>query len=80
VCSLDQHVYVVGGYDGVNQLPSAERYDPDTDQWQMISPLNWPRSALSLAVVSNKIYTLGKVYATYSSVTSDNSFMVLILI
>lgn len=52
-------MYVVGGYDGINQLSSAEKYDPDTDQWHVISSMNLPRSALSLAVVSNKVYTLG---------------------
>ena len=60
MCGYDQYVYAVGGYDGTNQLPSVERYSVETDQWQMFSPMNWPRSALSLAVVNSKIYALGE--------------------
>jgi len=60
VCCVDQNIYVAGGYDGVSQLSSVERYNVETDQWQMLAPLSIPRSAHSLTFVSNKIYAIGK--------------------
>lgn len=41
------------------QLNSVERYCPLEDKWTMITPMNEHRSALSVAIVSNKIYALG---------------------
>ena len=57
---MDQFVYVVGGYDGTDQLSSVERYDVETNQWQILATMSRPRSALSLAVVSNRLYALGR--------------------
>ena len=62
VCPLDQFIYVVGGYDSINQLRTVERYDVETNQWEYISPMNSPRSALSVAVVNSKIFALGNFY------------------
>jgi len=61
VCSVDQCIYAVGGYDGGSQLSSVERYDVGSDQWTAITPMNRPRSALSLSVVNNSIYAIGKL-------------------
>ena len=64
VCALDQCIYAVGGYDSTNQLSTVERYDVEINQWDMIAPMNSPRSALSVAVVNGLIYALGKFYVT----------------
>lgn len=61
VCSLDQYIYAVGGYDGGSQLSSVERYDVGSDQWTSVTPMNCPRSALSVSVVNNSIYAIGKL-------------------
>lgn len=37
-------LYAVGGFDGVRRLSSVERYDPETDTWSEVAPLNRPRS------------------------------------
>ena len=58
---MDQYVYVVGGYDGTDQLSSVERYDVETNQWQILSSMSSPRSALSLAVIANRLYALGRI-------------------
>ena len=60
VCSVDQFIYAVGGYDGTSQLSSMERYDVGSDQWTAITPMNCPRSALSVSVVDSRIYAIGK--------------------
>ena len=52
-------MYAVGGYNGVAQLNSVERYCPVEDKWTMITPMNKHRSALSVAVVQNKLFALG---------------------
>jgi len=62
VCSLDQFIYAVGGYDGNSQLSSVERYDVGADQWTTVTSINCPRSALSVSVVDNSIYAIGKFY------------------
>ena len=72
VCSIGQHIYVVGGYDGTSQLASIERYDVLTDQWSMLAPMNIPRSAHGLAVANNKIYAIGKFFYMLSDVFTTN--------
>ena len=54
-----RQIYAVGGYNGITQLSSAERYDPIEDKWTMISPMKCHRSALSVAVIKNRLYALG---------------------
>ena len=34
--ALGGKVYVVGGFDGTNQLRSVERFNPRTDQWKKV--------------------------------------------
>lgn len=57
---MEQYVYAVGGYDSTFQLPSVERYSVENNQWEVLSQMNRPRSALSVAVVGNKLYAIGE--------------------
>lgn len=59
VCSVDNHIYVVGGYTTNLQLNSVERYDTLTDQWSFIKPMSIPRSALASVAVYGKILAIG---------------------
>lgn len=59
IASIGQHIYVVGGYDGVSQLSSVERYDTEKDSWENVSPLIIARSALSLTSLDGKLYAMG---------------------
>ncbi|KAG8327620.1 Kelch-like H-associated protein 1 [Homalodisca vitripennis] len=59
VAALEHHIYVVGGYNGSQQLDTVERYDPEQDRWEFCCPLSIARSALSLAVIDNKVYAIG---------------------
>lgn len=43
--SLGDIIYVCGGYDGVTSLNSVERYDPLTNTWRSVAPMNKSRSA-----------------------------------
>ena len=40
VASLNGKVYAVGGYDGCVFLRTVERYDPDTQKWETVAPMN----------------------------------------
>lgn len=44
-CVFVDMVYISGGYGGINKQAkkSAEMYNPDTDQWLSIKPMNWGR-------------------------------------
>lgn len=56
---MDNHIYVVGGYNGSQQLDTVERYDPETDKWHFCQQMSIARSALSLAVIDRKVYAIG---------------------
>lgn len=56
---MNQYIYVVGGYNGSQQLASVERYDTERDTWELVAPVHVARSALSLTVLDNKLYALG---------------------
>ena len=40
-------------------LTSVERYDPDTDTWEMVAPMKTARSESSAAVLDGKLYVAG---------------------
>lgn len=44
VASLRKLLWVVGGYDGENDLSSAECYNPLTNEWRQITPMGTKRS------------------------------------
>lgn len=47
-------------------MNSAERYDPEKNQWELITPMQKQRSDASAATVRDKIYIVG----------GENSFQV----
>ena len=40
VCAVDGRVYAVGGHDGTLHLNSAEVFDPRTNRWEPLAPMN----------------------------------------
>lgn len=46
VASCGGALYVVGGYDGQNRWNTAEKYQPDTNTWQQLTPMSTIRSGL----------------------------------
>lgn len=65
VAALGQYIYVVGGYDGAQQLASVERYDTERDVWECAAAVHVARSALSLTVLDNKLYAMGQCRRSY---------------
>lgn len=54
-------IYVVGGRDDTTELSSAERYNPQTNEWQPIVAMQSKRSGVGLAVVNGKLYAVGGI-------------------
>lgn len=59
VAVLDGLLYIIGGFDGNNYLQDADVYDPETNSWTSVSPLNDKRSATSVAVMKGRIFAVG---------------------
>ena len=58
-------LFAVGGHDapGGNQhskpIDSAEKYDPEIDQWTTLPSLNMPREGVSCGVLGDTLYAVG---------------------
>ncbi|KAL9915483.1 kelch-like protein 17 isoform X1 [Glossina fuscipes] len=59
VTALHKSLYVVGGYDGVNDLATAEHYNPLTNKWIYITPMGTKRSCLGICAFDGLIYVCG---------------------
>jgi N-acetylneuraminic acid mutarotase len=63
--TIDDRIYVIGGYDGQAELDTCEVYDPQQDQWDMCPPLNAPRGGVGVAVVGETLYVIGGGWKSY---------------
>lgn len=52
-------MYVCGGFNGGECLNSGEVYDPETNQWTFIPPMNSSRSGLGVVGYEGEIYAFG---------------------
>lgn len=39
VSVINGEIYAMGGYDGQTRLRTAEKYNPETNQWSFINPV-----------------------------------------
>ncbi len=56
---IDGIIYALGGFDGMNRLNTAEKYNPTTNQWSLIADMNERRSDSSAADLNGKVYVCG---------------------
>ncbi|XP_007538004.1 kelch-like protein 4 [Erinaceus europaeus] len=65
VATYNGLLYVVGGHDApapnhCSRLSDCvERYDPKTDSWSTVAPLNVPRDAVAVCSLGDKLYVVG---------------------
>ncbi|RXM98002.1 Kelch-like protein 1 [Acipenser ruthenus] len=65
VAACDGFLYAVGGHDApasshCSRLSDCvERYDPKTDTWTIVAPLNLPRDAVGVCLLGDKLYAVG---------------------
>lgn len=53
-------IYAVGGLDHLwAPLNTAERYDPNANQWEAISSMSTARWSLGVAVLNDQLYAIG---------------------
>lgn len=69
VASLNGKLYAAGGYDGNVFLKQVECYDPNTDSWCFVAPMNVKRSRVALVTNCGKLYAIGG----YDGVSNLNS-------
>jgi len=58
VAVLDGLIYAIGGFDGHQRLKTVERYDPNTNQWTMMRPMNERRSDASATSLQGRVRAL----------------------
>ncbi|XP_067122148.1 kelch-like protein 10 [Centruroides vittatus] len=56
---MDNHIYIIGGYDGVEFFNTCWCFDILTLEWQEIAPMYSHRCYVSVATVGRHIYALG---------------------
>ena len=59
--SIDNKLYVVGGFDGERAMDSAEVFDCTTNTWSLLPPLLQRRCSCSCAVLRGQLYVVGGV-------------------
>jgi hypothetical protein len=59
-CAIAGKIYVVGGRRDVDILRSAEVYDPQTNQWTLISDMRIGRKFFSCIAFHGCVYAIGK--------------------
>ena len=55
VVALDGCIYAIGGSNVYERLNSAERYEPDTNQWTLIAPMHEHRNDASATALHGKV-------------------------
>ena len=57
--TIDENIYVMGGYDGNDTLRTCEIYNPPSNSWSSIEPMNVARSNAGAAFLNRKIFVVG---------------------
>jgi len=58
--TLQGFLYIVGGKDTANEpISTVQKYNPDTNQWQEVSPLSSPRYSVCAVADRNYLYAIG---------------------
>ena len=61
VAALGGRMYVIGGNDGSAFLSSCEVFDPMTNKWSYVAPMDKPRAGLGADVLDGILYVAGRV-------------------
>lgn len=59
--SVGDHIYSIGGYDGIDWLDVVERFDVKAGRWENVSCTLRARGQLAAVVVGNCIYSIGGI-------------------
>ncbi|KAJ8959124.1 hypothetical protein NQ318_022381 [Aromia moschata] len=59
VAMLGGKLFACGGYDGSSFLQTVEMYDPSTNKWTYVAPMNAQRSRVALTANMGKLWAVG---------------------
>jgi DNA-binding CsgD family transcriptional regulator len=59
LATMDEKIYLFGGWDGAQYVADAYAYEPETDLWTEVSPMPAPRGFASAAALEGHIYVVG---------------------
>ena len=57
--SLNDELYVLGGFDGIGRLASCEKYNFTTKKWTNLGSMSCPRSRFTSSIYDSKIVVFG---------------------
>uniref|UniRef100_A0A8C5N6X6 Kelch like family member 10 n=1 Tax=Gouania willdenowi TaxID=441366 RepID=A0A8C5N6X6_GOUWI len=57
--TLNNKIYICGGWNNYRVLNTAEYYNPDTNQWTLITPMGTPRYDLGVVAYMGHIFVVG---------------------
>ncbi|XP_031571959.1 kelch-like protein 12 [Actinia tenebrosa] len=57
--TLDNHIYIVGGSKEWKRSDRCERYDPELNEWVVLSPMKITRSNIGLVNLNGYLYAIG---------------------
>lgn len=55
VALLGGCLIAVGGYDGNQYLKTVEQFDPESNEWQQLAPLNYNRAGACVVSIPNML-------------------------
>lgn len=58
VALLNDHIYVVGGFDGTAHLASVESYNIRADTWTTVTSMTTPRCYVGATVLRGRLYAI----------------------
>lgn len=61
VALLGDCLVAVGGYDGTQYLKTVDQYDPDTNEWTQLAPLNCNRAGACVVTIPNTLTSTAPV-------------------
>jgi len=75
---IDGNLYIAGGrrreQDGITNLGTLERYDPETDTWTRLRPLPQPSGGLNGAALNGTLYVFGGEYFSEGGGVYDHTW------
>ena len=63
VATLSNALYAIGGLDDAACFDTVERYDPASDVWNKVAPMNIPRGGVGVAVMKVHYWCLVRAVA-----------------
>lgn len=77
----------MGGWCSGDAIASVERFDPQTNDWKMVSPMSKRRCGVGVAVLNDLLYAVGGMdslsetsYDTFRVFEKDVKIMITIIV